>query len=176
MFYIRFKKILLKNVPIAHFRSFPLFWWVMWAIRSQSLISSEHCERIAQVAQQKWAMWANRSGRSPKMSDHEQFAHIAQRKWASWANRSGRSPKMIDWVNCSFFWANRSFTLFWAKNQQFARKTDERIPSPDFYTFLGHKWWKSGQENLLNFFFSMLYEKDIKNLFEPNLLHMTSQH
>ena len=149
MFYIRLKNFLLKNVPIAHFRSFPLFWWVMWAIRSQSLISSERCERIAQVARQKWAMWAN---------------------------RSGRSPKMIDWVNCSFFWANRSFTLFWAKNQQFARKTDERIPSPDFYTFLGHKWWKSGQENLLNFFFSLLYEKDIKNFVEPNLLHMTSQH
>ena len=76
----------------------------MWAIRSKSLISSERCERIAQVAHQKWAMWANCSGRSPKMSE---------------------------WVNHSFFWANRSFAHFWAKNERFAQKTDERIPSPE---------------------------------------------
>ena len=39
MFYIRLLNIfLLKNERIAYFRSFPLFWWAMWAIRSQSLI------------------------------------------------------------------------------------------------------------------------------------------
>ena len=35
-------------------------------------------------------------------------------------------------MNRSFFRANRSFAHFWAKNEQFARKTDERIPSPGF--------------------------------------------
>ena len=30
----------------------------MWAIHSRLLISSERCERIAQVAHQKWVMWA----------------------------------------------------------------------------------------------------------------------
>ena len=31
MFYKRFlQKIYCKNEPIAHFRSFPLFWWAMW--------------------------------------------------------------------------------------------------------------------------------------------------
>ena len=29
-----------------------------------------------------------------------------------------------------FFGANRSFTLFFAKNERFAQITDERIPSP----------------------------------------------
>ena len=47
-----------------------------------------------------------------------------------WANRSGRSPKMSEWGNRAFFWANRSFANFFAKNEQFAQKTDERIPSP----------------------------------------------
>ena len=72
---------------------------------AHSLFFGERCEWIAQVAHQKWAMWANRSGRSPKMSE---------------------------WVNRSFFWANCSFAHFWAKNERFARKTDERIPSPGY--------------------------------------------
>ena len=73
-----------------------------------------------------------------------EFAHLAQIKWKTvsdslrslrgnerwWANRSGRSPKMSKWVNRSFFWANRSFAYFWAKNEWFARKTDKRISSP----------------------------------------------
>ena len=66
----------------------------------------------------------------------------------SWANRSGRSKKMSKWVNRSFFWANRLFAHFLAKNERFARKTDEPNPSPAhsaqgfsylhiyFYTFL----------------------------------------
>ena len=28
------------------------------------------------------------------------------------------------------FWANRSFAHFFAKNERFAQKTDERIPNP----------------------------------------------
>ena len=37
---------------------------------------------------------------------------IAYFLWAIWANCSGRSPKMSEWVNWSFFWANRSFAHF----------------------------------------------------------------
>ena len=37
---------------------------------------------------------------------------------------------MSKWVNHSYFWADRSFPHFWAKNEWFARKTDEQIPSP----------------------------------------------
>ena len=64
--------------------------------------------------------WAIRSGRS---EGNEQL----------WENRSGRSPKLSELVNQSFFWANCSFAHFWAKNQRFARKTDEQIPGPDAY-------------------------------------------
>ena len=49
-----------------------------------------------------------------------------------WANRSGCSPKMSEWVNRTFFLANRSFAHFRAKNERCPRKTDERIPSPAF--------------------------------------------
>ena len=73
MYYLRFKKKLLKKLANC---SFPLFWWVMWV------------------------------------------------------NCSGRSPQMSKWVNHSFFWVNRSFANFWAKNKRFARKSDEQIPSP----------------------------------------------
>ena len=45
----------------------------------------------------------------------------------SFAHRSGRSPKMSESL---VFLVNRSFAHFWAKNERFARKTDERIPSP----------------------------------------------
>ena len=66
MFYLRFKKKNRKNEQIAHFRSFPLFWWVMWVNRSfrsnqmsdvsellRSLTKNERCERIPQ---RKWVI------------------------------------------------------------------------------------------------------------------------
>ena len=81
------------------------------------LIKNEWCEWIAQVAQQKWVTM---SDSLTSLRGNEQ----------SWANHSGRSPKMIEWVNCLYFWVNRSFAHFWAKSEQFARKTDERSPSP----------------------------------------------
>ena len=83
----------------------------------RSLTKIEWCEQIAQVSHQKWATMSYL------------ITSLRGNEW-SWANRSGRSPKMSEWVNCSFFWANRSFAHFWAKNKCFARKTDERIPSP----------------------------------------------
>ena len=84
MFYIRFKKkIYWKNERIAHFRSFPLFWWVMWVNRSfrsnqmsdvrESLISLPKNERP----------WAIRSGRSEEMSNCERIAQVDHQKWAN---------------------------------------------------------------------------------------------
>ena len=99
----------------THCRSFPLS-DVSKSLRA--LAKNERCERIAQVAHQKW--WVT-------MSDSPT---LLRRNERSWAIRSGRSPKMSEWVNHSFFWANRSFAHFWAKNERFAQKSDERIPSP----------------------------------------------
>ena len=119
---------------------------------AHSLFFGERCEWIAQVAHQKWAMWANRSGRSPKMSAMSVSLRSLRGNEGWWANRSGRSPKMSKWVNGSFFWANRSFVHFWAKNKRFAVKTNERIPSPDLLP-------PSGQ------YFNKNLRRDGKNLF-----------
>ena len=60
----------------------------------------------------------------------ERTAQVAHQQWGMWANHSGRSPKMSKWANRLFFWANGSFTNFFAKNERLAQKTDEQIPSP----------------------------------------------
>ena len=83
----------------------------------RSLSKNERCELIAQVAHQKWAT----------MSD---LLMSLTKNDRPWANRSGCSPKMSKWANRSFFWANCSFAHFFAKNEWFAQKTDEGIPSP----------------------------------------------
>ena len=76
-------------------------------------------------------MWANSWGRSPKMNDVSKLLRsLSTKNERPWANCSGRSPKMSEWANCSFIWANRTFANFFAKNERFAQKTDERIPSP----------------------------------------------
>ena len=88
----------------------------------RSLSKNERCEQSAQVPHQKWAMWAKCSGPSPKMSDHEWLAQVAHQKWA----------------NHLFFWAIRSFAhyllIFFAKNQRFTQKTDERITNPELWS------------------------------------------
>ena len=56
--------------------------------------------------------WAICSGRSEEMNDRELIAQVAHQKWAN------------EWI------AHRSITHFWEKNERFARKTDDRIPSP----------------------------------------------
>ena len=105
------------------------------------------CLRFAQIAQDKWAMWANISGGSPKLSDLSKSLRSFTINEQPWAIRLGRSPKMSDHEliaqvahlkcanerNRSFFWANHSFAYFWAKNERFAQKIDERIPSPGFF-------------------------------------------
>ena len=90
----------------------------------RSLTKNERFERIAQVAHQKRATMSDSLRSLTKIE-------------GPWAICSGLSPKMSEWPNRSFFWANRSFTNFFAKNKWFAQKTDERIPSP------GNNWLKS---------------------------------
>ena len=107
MFYIRFEFFFLKNEQIAHFCSLPLF---------------------------RWVMWVNRSFCSNKMSDVSDSLRSLRGNERSWANCSGHWPKMSKWVNRSFFWANWPFAYFWTKNQQFAWKSNELIPSPDYRT------------------------------------------
>ena len=90
---------------------------------------------LVTVAQSVWAMWANRSNGSPKLSDHERFAQVAHQKWAT-ERIAHFFEKMSDWANRSLFWANCSFAYFLAKNERFAQKTNERVPSPE--VFVGH--------------------------------------
>ena len=85
-----------------------------WATMSNSLRSLRGNEWL-------WANCSRRSGQTEEMSDRERIAQVAHPKWA----------------NRSLFWANHSFAHFMAKNEQFAQKTNERIPSPaSKYRFL----------------------------------------
>ena len=92
-----------------------VFLFKKWAIQSFPLF--DWCERINQIAHKKWATMS-------------QSLRSLTKNERPWANRWGCSPKMSKWVNCSFF---ERIAHFWAKNERFARKTDERIPSPDSY-------------------------------------------
>ena len=51
------------------------------------------------------------------MSDHERIAQVAHQKWVH--------------EQIARFLANCSFAHFWSKNERFAQKTDEWIPSPE---------------------------------------------
>ena len=179
MFYIRFKKkIYWKNERIAHFHSFPLFWWAMWVNHSFRSNQMSDVSKLLISLTKNERPWAIRSGRSEEMSDvseslisltkkwanerslekfllkkskillcyvllkvkkkfrkNEWNAHFRSSPrfwWAMWVNRSFRSPKMSEWVNHSFFWVNRSFAHFWTKNERYAWKSNEWIPSPVF--------------------------------------------
>ena len=57
------------------------------------------------------------------------FAHFAQIKWVT-VSDSLRSLKKNERP-----WANRSFAHFWTTKERFARKSNERIPSPGFEWF-----------------------------------------
>ena len=100
-----------------------------WATVSDSLRSLRTNEQL----------WANRSGRSCQKSDCEQIAQVAHQKWAMWANRSSCSPKMSDHVRIA------QIAHFFANNERFAQKTNERIPNPAglLHKFLAHKTEKS---------------------------------
>ena len=73
--------------------------------------------------------WANRS--FPLFGERcKWIAQVANQKWAMWANCSGCSTKMSDHERFA------QVAHFWAKNERFALKTNERVPSPGLNTFL----------------------------------------
>ena len=81
------------------------------------LKSNERCERIAHFVHKK-------------MSDHEWFAQVAQRKWAI-VSESLRSLTKNEQMNELLVFLSKSLNCsFWAKNEWFAWKTEEQIPSP----------------------------------------------
>ena len=101
---------------------------------------NERCEQMAQVAHQKWMMWATCSETMSKwlrsLTKNERMSEslmVAHKKWATWAS-------------CSFFWVNRSFAHFFAKNKRFAQKTDEQIPNPAYCSSTVNLFtWGGGQ-------------------------------
>ena len=103
MFYIGF--FYLKKWAI---RSFPHFWWAMWAQGSPKMSNVSKSLR----AHQKWAMWANRSCWSPKMSAS---VRSLTKNEGPWANHSGCSPKMNEWANSSFFLSKSLIRSFFRK-------------------------------------------------------------
>ena len=109
------QKILVKKSKILFLVCFIYDW-------KKNLLKNEWIAYFCSFPLFWWAIWAIRS-RSLRGNKR------------SWANRSGCSPKMSEWVSRSFFWANGSFANLWAKNERFARKTYERIPSPANFLF-----------------------------------------
>ena len=116
MFYMGF--FILKNELFAH-----------------SLIFGEHCERIAQVAHQKLAMWANRSGWSPNMSVHERFSQVAHQKWVTMSESRRLLTNNEQMSELLVFLSKTIIRSFFRKNERFAQKTDEQIPSPTYLFF-----------------------------------------
>ena len=74
-------------------------------------------------------MWAKRSSRSPKMGNCKQFAQVANQKWAT-VSKSLRLLTKNEQMSESLFFSELLICLFFAKNERFAQKTDERIPNP----------------------------------------------
>ena len=110
MFYLRFKKIFLNKL-VNH--SFLLISSFFVSDVSESLISlrsNEPCEWIAHFAHQKWGTMSNLLKSLRENEDCERIAHFAHQKWAN------------EWFAHSL--------IFWGKNEWFARKSNERIPSP----------------------------------------------
>ena len=80
----------------------------------RSLTKNEWCEQIAQVAHQKWVTMSN-------------SLNFLTKNYRPWANRSGRSQKISESL---VFLSESLIRSFLGKNEQFTKKTDERIPSP----------------------------------------------
>ena len=126
---------------IAHFAQII---WAMWANRSFRLPKMSDHEWFAQV--RKWAMWANRSFRSNQMSDVSESLILLNKNEWPWAIPSGRSEEMsdvsellilltkIERMSESLIFLSESLIhSFMDKNERFARKSNERIPSPIKY-------------------------------------------
>ena len=97
------------------------------------LFFGERCEWIAHFAHQKWATMSD-SLRSLRGNERcERITHFAHQKWAN------------EWI--AHFFGRIAYSLIFWKNEQFARKSNEQIPSP------GRSQRKSvrPQENCTNF-------------------------
>ena len=65
-----------------------------------------------------------------KMSNHERFAQVAHWKWET-MSKSLRSLNKNEQMSESHVFLSESLIRsFFRKNERFAQKTDERIPSP----------------------------------------------
>ena len=115
-----------------------------WANGSGRSWQMSHRERYAQVAHDKWAnerfaqkilvkiLFFSMFYMGFLILKNEWFTHsLFFNELCKWIAQG--SPKMSQWANCLFFWANCSFAHFFAKNEQFAQKTDNHIPSPGFF-------------------------------------------
>ena len=63
----------------------------------------------------------------------EQIAQVAHQKWVTLSKSLRLLTKIEQMSELLFFLANRSFAHFFANKQEFAQKTDERIPNPDVH-------------------------------------------
>ena len=63
----------------------------------------------------------------------EQIAQVAHQKWVTLSKSLRLLTKNEQMSELLFFLANRSFAHFFANKQEFAQKTDERIPNPDVH-------------------------------------------
>ena len=76
-------------------------------------------------------MWGNGSGCSTKMSDVSISLRSLTKNERQWAIHSGHSPKVSEslvLLSESLIWS--LFHHLLAKNKQFTKKTEERIPNP----------------------------------------------
>ena len=112
MFYIQLFYLKMSELLISS------FWWPMGVNRSGRSPKMSNVSKLLWLLTKNEGPWAILLGRSEEMSDREQIAQIAHQKWAN------------EWIVHFLRKKNRSFTHFWAKNEWFARKTKEQIPSP----------------------------------------------
>ena len=83
----------------------------------RSLTKNEQCEQIAQVAHQKGVTM--------------RYLHRSlTQKWATMSESLRSLSKNERMSESVVFWGNSSFYNFFAKNEWFNQKTDERIPNP----------------------------------------------
>ena len=86
----------------------------------RSLTKNEQCEQIAQVAHQKGVTM--------------RYLHRSlTQKWATMSESLRSLSKNERMSESVVFWGNSSFYNFFAKNEWFTQKTDERIPNPVYY-------------------------------------------
>ena len=105
---------------------------------------SDH-EWLAHIAERKWAIMSEslRSLTKKERLSVSMFFFFFLffwvrpfcAPWAYWYIISGAG--IVSATPHPAVWANHSFAHFWAKNEQFAWKTDAQIPSPDINTRKG---------------------------------------